>query len=82
MGHITTNLQALYTDARLLALFQALDELHSAASDGELPAVTPLPESEVVGWLQDLVFTAQETIAEIEHSRKNTRPQPALRLVK
>ena len=85
MGHIihqSSNLQVLYNDARLTALFQALDELHSAASDGELPAFSPVPESEIVGWLQDLVFTAQETIAEIEKARKPVQVQPALRLVK
>jgi hypothetical protein len=85
MGHIihqSSNLQVLYNDARLMALFQALDELHSAASDGELPAFTPLPETEIVGWLQDLVFTAQETIAEIESAHKPARQQPVLRLVK
>lgn len=84
MGHLThqsPNLQLLYNDARLIALFEALDELHTAASEGALPLFTPLPETEIVGWLQDLVFTAQETIAEIEKGGGHTR-QPALRLVK
>jgi len=85
MGHIihqSSNLQVLYNDARLMALFQALDELHSAASDGELVEFSPLPESEIVGWLHELVFTAQETIAEIEKARQPVHMQPVLRLVK
>jgi hypothetical protein len=61
-----SNLQLLYNDARLVALFQAVDELHSAASDGEIQALTTLSRDEMVGWLRDLVYTAEETIAEIE----------------
>lgn len=30
------NFQLLYNDARLAALFEALDELHGAVSEGEL----------------------------------------------
>lgn len=59
-------LQLLYTDARLHALTQQLDELHTAASDGLLQRVTPLSNAELVGWLRDVLYTVQETIVEIE----------------
>ncbi|MBK8022044.1 MAG: hypothetical protein IPK19_11610 [Chloroflexi bacterium] len=59
-------LQLLYNDARLSALFDALDELHSAASDGNLGAVTTLSNADMIAWLRDLMYTAQETIEEIE----------------
>lgn len=74
------NLQILYTDARLADLFQALDQLHSAASEGQLHTLTPLPEQELLGWLRDLIYTAQETINEIDNARP--RPEaPLLRVI-
>lgn len=73
------NLQLLYTDARMAALQKALDELHSAASDGSLPAITPLSKAELIGWLREFVYTAQETITELEQAETEL---PGLRLVK
>jgi gluconate kinase len=72
--------QVLHYDGRLAALFQVLDELHSAASDGNLRGATPLTDRELVGWLQDCIYTAQETIHEIEQGR--AKQQTHLRLVK
>ena len=75
------NFQVIYNGTRLAGLFQSLDELHTAASEDRLPAVTPLTEADLIGWLQELIYTAEETIVEIrEHEIKSTRPQ--LRLVK
>ncbi len=59
-------LKLLYTDARLADLLQAVDELHTAASEDLLAQVTPLTAQDMIGWLKDLVYTAEETIAEIE----------------
>jgi hypothetical protein len=77
------HLQLLYNEVRLDILLQALDELHTAASDGHLTEVTTLSNAEIIGWLNDLAYTAQETIAEI---RKGEGAYPAgtphLRLVK
>lgn len=70
-------LKVLYTDAFLADLFRALDELHTAASENQVGVLSPLSEGELVGWLQDLVYTAQETIDEIEQHK----PKPLLRLV-
>jgi len=72
--------QLMVNDVRLAHLFEALDELHSAASEGQLQKLTALNDVELVGWLRDFVYTAQETIAEIE-GRENTRPAN-LKLVK
>lgn len=75
------NFQIIYNDARLAGLFQSLDELHSAASEGRLQNVTPLTNAELIGWLQELMYVAEETIAEIsEH--ETPPPIPHLRLVK
>ena len=70
-------LKVLYTDTLLADLYQTLDEIHTAASEDQIASLTPLSEGELIGWLQDLVYTAQETIAEIEQHR----PNPVLRLI-
>jgi hypothetical protein len=73
------NLQLLYNETRLDRLGAALDELHTAASEGVLPAVTPLNSAELVGWLRELIYMAEETIVEIEDHKSET---PGLMLVK
>ena len=75
------HLQIVNNDNRLASLFQSLDELHTAASDGQLHRVTPLTNTELVGWLQEMIFTAQETIEEIDH-QTTTISAPHLRIVK
>lgn len=72
------------TANRLEALFQTLDELHTAASDNQLVMMTSLSEAEVVNWLKEFVYTAQETIAEIEkaHPPVDRSSASYLRLVK
>ena len=42
------NIQLLYTEARLVALFLALDELHSAASEDRLDTLTTVSKVELV----------------------------------
>ena len=59
-------LQALFTDIRFESIFNALDRLHDAASSGKLAEVTNLSTDEVIGWLHDIVYTANETIHELE----------------
>jgi gluconate kinase len=59
-------LQALFTEARFESIFNAIDRLHDAASSGKLAEVTNLTADEVIGWLQDIAYTARETIHELE----------------
>jgi hypothetical protein len=73
------NFQIIYNDMRLAGLFQSLDELHNAASEGSLQSVTPLSNAELMGWLQELIYTAEETLQEIR--QQETKPSH-LRLVK
>jgi gluconate kinase len=75
------NFQIVYNDARLAGLFQSLDELHTAASEGHLATTTPLNHAELVGWLQELIYVAEQTIVEIEDQEATTSP-PHLRIVK
>ena len=74
------NLQLLYNTARLSDLLEALDELHSAASDGNLRTVTPMSNAEMMGWLYEVIYTAQETMHEIES--KNAETAVGLTLVR
>ncbi len=74
------NLQLLYNTARLSGVLEALDELHSAASDGNVRAVTPLSNAELVSWLYEVIYTAQETMHEVES--RNADPAAGLTLVR
>ena len=78
-----SNRDFLLTDAGLEAVFEVFDDLHDAASEGHLQELTALDNRELLGWLRELVFTAQETISEIENRTARTaRQEPILRLVK
>jgi hypothetical protein len=80
MGPTTQfDFQLLYNDARLFTLVESLDELHNAASEGALDAVTPLSSAELRGWLLEVVYIAQQTIDEIEG---HSADQPGLTLVR
>ena len=59
-------LQALFSDIRFESIFNAVDRLHDAASSGKLNEVTNLSTDEVIGWLRDIAYTANETIRELE----------------
>ena len=74
------NLQLLYNTARLGNLLEALDELHSAASDGNVRAVTTLSNAELTSWLYEIIYTAQETMIEI--GSKNADAAVGLTLVR
>ncbi len=55
-----------YSDAGFERIFAKLDLLHDLASEGRLIEATPLRATEVIGWLEDIIFTAEETIREID----------------
>jgi hypothetical protein len=73
-------LAVLYRDQQLADLFEVLDQLHSAASEGRLSAETTLSEREMVAWLHELIYTAQQTIEEIEANQPQ-RTRVFLRLL-
>jgi hypothetical protein len=78
-----SNRDFLLTNDGLEAVFEVFDDLHDAASEGQLQELTALDNRELLGWLRELVFTAQETISEIENRTARTaRQEPVLRLVK
>ncbi|MCC6615462.1 MAG: hypothetical protein IT320_18460 [Anaerolineae bacterium] len=66
--------QQPYSEARLSWLLEAVDDLHSAASEGELGALTSLTDGEVVSWLREVIWVAQEALTEME-AHKNQEPR-------
>jgi hypothetical protein len=72
--------QTFFIDPRLAAAFELLDELHTAASEGELGLFTPMSTTDVVDWLHEFAYTAHEALVEIE--KRSAATAPHLRLVK
>jgi hypothetical protein len=66
-------LQALFTDIRFESIFNAMDRLHDAAACGKLAEITNLSQDEVIAWLKEIAFTAQETIRELEVTSKTSK---------
>ncbi|MCS6870535.1 MAG: hypothetical protein NZ571_03675 [Anaerolineae bacterium] len=58
--------QTLFTEDRFAALFRTVDRLHDIVCEGKLAQVTTLSAEEVIGWLQDIGYTIQETIRELQ----------------
>ena len=57
-----------YSAEGMEELFLRLDLLHDYASVGQLQDVTPLSRTELRGWLEELIYTARETLREMETS--------------
>lgn len=58
------------------AVFKAVDRLHDEVSAGHLRAVSPLHPALMVGWLEDIIYTAQEAIFEIRAQMPVTDGDP------
>lgn len=66
-------------------VLEMIDQLHSAVSEGSAQEIAHLNEQDLVSTLRELIYTAQETVDEIEtrraKRRKNRKHQPTLRIV-
>ncbi|HIC88542.1 MAG TPA: hypothetical protein EYP04_03955 [Anaerolineae bacterium] len=49
-------------------IFLKLDLLHDLASFGLLTQVTSLPLEQIRGWLEEFIFTARETLQELDQN--------------
>ena len=58
------------------ALFAAMDRLHDQVSDPGAAPVLPLEPADMVGWLEDIIYTAQEAIVEIRDRFPETGVTP------
>lgn len=70
MNELRKMLVEKLTEAHFEAQLQLLDRVHDAATLGTLNDVTELDKRTLIGWLDDLIFTAEETIREIEATEK------------
>ena len=55
-----------YSAEGMEELFLRLDLLHDYASAGRLADATTLSPNQLRGWLEELIYTARETLREIE----------------
>jgi hypothetical protein len=55
-----------YTAEGMEELFLRLDLLHDYASAGRLNDATALSRAELRGWLEDIIYTARETLREMD----------------
>lgn len=73
------------SNLHLAEVLDYIDELHSAASDGHSQGFTGMSDVEVLKYLSEIIYTAQETINEIDAQRARQRAlrarQPMLRIV-
>lgn len=65
MSRVVQPMPPRYSVAWFEALFDAIDRLHDDVCAGMLNHPTILAPEAMAGWLQDIVYTAQETIAEL-----------------
>ena len=62
-----TQIQLLPRANRLDVAYETIDELHSAICDGTIENLSDFQSrAELLSWLRDVIYTAQETIAELE----------------
>lgn len=64
-----------YTEVHFEVFLQFLDGLHDAATVGELNSVSPMDIREILGWLDDIIYTAEETVREIQESLETPDPK-------
>lgn len=63
-----------YTAEGMEAIFMRLDTLHDYAAAGQLDAITLLSRAEIEAWLKEFVYTARETLRELDR-RTRTLPE-------
>lgn len=83
---VTEHMQDTGNMNHLEEVLDFIDMLHTVASDSNLPDFAEMDESEMMNVLRDIIYTAQETIIELETSRAGKRQtwqrqQPVLRIV-
>ncbi len=62
---LTKRLGHEYSVDEMEALFVQLDRLHDYVAAGQLNTVTSLSRAELQGWLEDIIYTARETLDEL-----------------
>ncbi len=63
--NLTERIRRDYSVEGMEDIFLRLDLLHTYASVGRLDDVTTLSSAELRGWLEELIYTARETLREM-----------------
>ena len=67
------------TTEQLMDMIEMLDQLHTAASNGDATTFTNMNAHDLGNMLRDMIYIAQQTIDEVDaHERKH---KPLLRLL-
>jgi hypothetical protein len=66
---LNKHLHEEYSAQAMEDLFLRLDRLHDYAAAGQLENATPLSRAELQGWLEELIYTARETLKEMNVTR-------------
>lgn len=61
-------MNAQLTEAHFEALLEIVDRMHDAAAVDGMASVSTMDKREMIGWLDDIIYTAAETIRELEDS--------------
>lgn len=77
---VASHSKALAPSMNLEDVLDAIDELHTQASEGQEASFTGLSKREIICLLRELIFTAEETIYEIENGQIQEQT-PILRVV-
>ena len=68
-----TQIQLLPRNICLDVAFETIDELHTAISEGEIENIADIQSrAELVKWLREVIYTAQETILELESDNESS----------
>ncbi|GAB1422308.1 hypothetical protein MASR2M15_25350 [Anaerolineales bacterium] len=51
-------------------LLEDADTLHNAASEASLESLTGMPLKEAIEWLEDIIYTLEETVTESKLSQR------------
>ncbi len=62
---LTERIRRDYSAEGMEEIFLRLDLLHDYASEGRLNDVSTLSPAELKGWLEELIYTARETLREM-----------------
>lgn len=68
------------TDLHLETLLETIDRLHDAAYQNRVDEETTLSQEEIIGWLEDIIYTAQETINELSETAQVHEDQSAINI--
>ncbi|MGJ3240213.1 MAG: hypothetical protein ACFE0Q_16010 [Anaerolineae bacterium] len=83
MNHITvTDPEHAIGDMHQLEdMLEFIDMLHTVVSEGDLPNFAEMDEAQMMNLLREIVYTAQQTIIELEATRASKRARPVLHIV-